>query len=688
MMDKAVWIVILSVVVLGGFALVITPAGDMVGTFAQDTFGFSTMSLTQANLQSNFAPLNGQAWLLTFRIGGLSQSANFVTDTVTASDVKAYSTSFPRDSFKLDVKLDSQTCNYDILGDSALLPVYDLKFVEWNEFGACDFSQASVKCGGATPLAGWTQSFDLSGKCNVVCGTQLATVGRVGSPQINSAFTVGVSRNGVLDASKSFQTLYSDDKAFDVSGLVGSNVFVQWQGDLSSGRACPSSSAVVPIYYGGKYITVSSSRYDDYKSSYNALGVVAYAGSLAQFSAGTTDEQAESYVSSVNSKKSLVLGQVNLASGQSISGAKIVVPVDSVTFPVLTAYVKATWIGIVTPTGKPDITALSSPCFDSGMGSVSVSVKNVGDEAEQFSISAVCPSGFSVENSDIFLRAGESGTKILKITGSTGETILRKSCTLTVKGLAYSDSQTFEACVNPLRICTPNKNYCIGSNVEKCNSAGSDYDPVRSCSGGCLLDAGGVPFCGEDNDNQSRCTPFSTICQGNEVMKCNLLGTGYALETTCASPLVCAVDLNKVAKCSVPNQTCDDRFLGLVKGELGVKDDCGFLCKIGLKPAEKVNVCVYNYTPLIVVGIFVLGLTAILVFGLRGRGKKAGRKGGKSSAEFLKSKTFWGIVAGIVGIILLFAYFKYVFWLIVGAVVLLIVDAIFLKGKIRNKLLG
>jgi fatty acid desaturase len=126
-------------------------------------------------------------------------------------------------------------------------------------------------------------------------------------------------------------------------------------------------------------------------------------------------------------------------------------------------------------------------------------------------------------------------------------------------------------------------------------------------------------------------------------------------------------------------------LFGLVERHIGTKEECAFLCQIGLKSPEKINVCVTNYAPAVLVGIFVLGLVAILVFGLKGRGGKPSHKvsaGQSSGKSFLKSKTFWKVVAGIVGVVLLILYFKILIWVAIGILVVLIVDAIFLRRKI------
>jgi len=152
-------------------------------------------------------------------------------------------------------------------------------------------------------------------------------------------------------------------------------------------------------------------------------------------------------------------------------------------------------------------------------------------------------------------------------------------------------------------------------------------------------------------------------------------------DNDCDSGFSCKDGLCK----AVTNETCQSSLFGLVERHIGTKEECAFLCQIGLKSPEKINVCVTNYAPAVLVGIFVLGLVAILVFGLKGRGGKPSHKvsaGQSSGKSFLKSKTFWKVVAGIVGVVLLILYFKILIWVAIGILVVLIVDAIFLRRKI------
>lgn len=146
----------------------------------------------------------------------------------------------------------------------------------------------------------------------------------------------------------------------------------------------------------------------------------------------------------------------------------------------------------------------------------------------------------------------------------------------------------------------------------------------------------------------------------------------------CPSSQTCEVGICK----AVTPETCNSSMLGLVERHIGTKEDCNFLCKIGLKSPEKINVCVTNYTPAILVGAFLLVLIGIITYGVT-RKKGGHHKKGKGTNIF-RTKWFWRLLIGLAVFVLLILYFKFIFWMLLGILVIFILDAIFLRGIIRK----
>jgi hypothetical protein len=157
-------------------------------------------------------------------------------------------------------------------------------------------------------------------------------------------------------------------------------------------------------------------------------------------------------------------------------------------------------------------------------------------------------------------------------------------------------------------------------------------------------------------------------------------GGGCTSDTECDPAKEC-----KDGECVLKNLNCSNKAFGLIIGSLGVKEDCGFWCQVGLAKPSPVNVCVYDYTGLIILVVALVIIVGLIMFG---RKKKGGKR--KSSlpvsdgSDFFKNKNFWRIASVVVLALLLIFYFKYIFWIAVGLLVALILDAIFLGGVVRK----
>lgn len=157
-----------------------------------------------------------------------------------------------------------------------------------------------------------------------------------------------------------------------------------------------------------------------------------------------------------------------------------------------------------------------------------------------------------------------------------------------------------------------------------------------------------------------------------------------SVEPECSATKPCVNNLDcKDGVCKPVVDTCKDSFFGLVKADIGTKEECNFLCKVGLKSPEKVNVCVKDYTPLALVLIFVIALGGMITYGVT-RNKKGGRKSSGKGTNIFRTKWFWRLLIGIAVFVLLILYFKFIFWMLLGILVIFILDAIFLHGVIRR----
>lgn len=204
-----------------------------------------------------------------------------------------------------------------------------------------------------------------------------------------------------------------------------------------------------------------------------------------------------------------------------------------------------------------------------------------------------------------------------------------------------SNCAVTESCVNNVCVANPNK--------------------VDACPFACCVDDPAV------SGYAKRSCPSGQVCSNNA---CTTVG-GCTLDSECDPTKSC---IN--GECVLKESKCSALLGGLVPSTLGVKSECGFFCSIGLSKPTPVNVCVYDWTLVIILGVVLI--VALVLFATF-RGKSKGRK---PNTKMLK-------VLGIVAFIGALIYFLwvYIFWIIIGLIVLSLVDTFVLGGVIKKVIL-
>lgn len=494
---------------IGIFLLLIIIGAAFLFTQQSIYSGSGTLSLSQVDLQSSFAPLNGKAWVYTFTQNRLGQ---YLTGTVTTAqaDAKYPGTEKPANDFSMKVTYDNQECVYpinirynslcsDIDHCDQIMTLYQVQYdanilPPWG----CDFgtncANAASKCGANVPLYCFQDTHTWSSivtsyknSCHMVCGTQqTGAIGSLNNYQVDSKFTVAVSAKG-QNYAQSFSTL-SDNS----NGKVGDNVYIQWMGNLVSGKACSSQGPYIPIYKSGSWLIADSNRYTEYKST------------LLNFNPGTVTDM-NLQMNTINTKANQALSPVSfgrLDSSTSLNSALLRLDVQSpIQYPVITAYIKADWLGIVTPIGKPQIQSTDSTCFNAGSdGSVRITIKNVGSEQETFKVYITCPSPFSgFSNEEASLAKDESKIVTIPLSADVS-TLTKKDCVAHADGTQYQDTATFQACAKPNCQCTTGATSCdaAGLRIQKCGDDCVSYQVTQDCTASgqiCLLSNVGTPYC-------------------------------------------------------------------------------------------------------------------------------------------------------------------------------------------------
>lgn len=472
--------VLLAIILVSGFFFV-----------QQTAFtGSSLLSLSQVDLRSNVEFFSGQAWVYTFKQGSLSQKAIGIVDDTSVADVYDGSER-PKEDFELDVIYDSQDCVYNI-NQVSDKPIYTYSLTDgvWKGLPSyCENNPPSCSSGSEPEWILYTGPSIGTKNCYALCKTaRTGAVGVFGSPNIDSKFTVFVKAKG-QSYSKSFSTLTGSDK-----GFVGENAYVVWQGNLNSGIQCKDKDPYKPVYVSGSWRIVNEQYYQDYRS--------------AAISLENTDSNEinliRTSIDQVNSYANKAMNSVSFADSfvekTSLSKAQVIVtPQTPLQYPVITAYIKASWIGIYTPVGKPSITSATSDCFKSSSdGIIKAVVKNIGSERDVFNVYATCKGIFtSADKVSVSLEPDASRTVYVRISADTDEKKL-DTCTVYAEGTVSTAYKEVSVCVDPQVTCNPGSLTCADGNIVKCSSDGVRWQLSESCSDGCKIAANGKPYCAED----------------------------------------------------------------------------------------------------------------------------------------------------------------------------------------------
>jgi hypothetical protein len=550
--------------------------------FTRQTIGFTTLSLTQADLRSSSEYLDGKQWILTVRQGGLAQNAE---GTFTAEQVgEEYSgNEQPTKDFTINLDYAKQQCEYVIKENTNKPSIYTFYEKEWYCLVSPSESVAKTHCNsGDMILYG-----KISGEFKCVCGGANNVANYIGdfeNPSIRSILDVSVNSNG-QSYTKTIDTLG------ETRGSLGNNAYVVWQGNLDTGKACLSQTPYLPIYYSGQWKSFSSQNYASYSSQYDNVQTTVYTlknnptrTSVSSYK-GAIEVLQERVTDLVNNQKSF--GTIDKPSEINNAIAILYLKDEYVAYPVLTFYVKASWIGIYTPIAQPSISSASSDCFTTGTeGVIKTTIKNIGDESGSINVWATCVNPFtSTSNKELYLDSGKSQTVYIPISATT-LTQDTKTCVIHAQSIDKEVTKSVSVCVKaPPGVCTPNEKWCEGLDVYGCDATGQIRTKIATC--------------------QKTCTRIS-----NTEVACETNGT------------------------IIPPSPgfCEDKIFGLVPSSYTTTEKCtSFWCELGLAKKTKIGECTYDWTIVYIFAVLIIIIiTLIIVF--------ASKKNQTSNTKFRRKK--------------------------------------------------
>jgi len=450
------------------------------GSVPMSAFGFTTLSISQAQFTSSNSFFQGQVYILSVAQGGMGQTAS---GTISPTDIKnAGSSQQPTDGFTININYQTQQCEYPITPNYQATPIYSYDYKTWGydinplHLG-CQEDTAKQICPNNRIAYG---KFGASWTCVCVMENPIISTisyNSIQNPYVHTVSQISVSggKNGAVNGQLTVDTKNT------IQGYVGSNVYAVWNGYLVQ-NVCPTNANQYVGYFNqGKWQLGSSASYTNYLNVRNAN----YQNLLAP--GGTTEDNFKFWVNNVNSAEQQALQAATFGDGiinpTSTSSAIIYQTMNSqIQVPIYTLYVKADALGIYQPVPDIQIKSLNFPQFKT-QGTIAVMLYNAGDKAGNANVYAKCSSPAQDSNTiTMGVASKESQVAYLEVSGSV-QTKTTVTCTVyVVNSAGKTYSQQISTVESPEVVCVPNQYICdVGNVVKRCNADGSGYDTIKQC---------------------------------------------------------------------------------------------------------------------------------------------------------------------------------------------------------------
>lgn len=472
-----------------GLVVILALSGFRLGNIPATLTGFTVLSLSEASFVNNAnlpdgSIFSGNAWIMTVRQGGMAQHA---VGTITPSEVNSESGVQPEENFEISIDYSRQSCEYPLQARYSSQKIGVIERYEWTCALPPSYQEGLNHC--PNQMIGYGK-YPFSFECYCL---QVPTASPVDN-YIENGYVHTVSTITV-QAGQSSSSL-NIDTTENIRGYIGNNVYAVWDGYLGSGQSCSSPDQYAGVYSQGRWKLGNKNYYNTYVSWYDGL--------LQLMGSSPSKDQITNYLNNANNYANWFLNTPasfgTVENPTDINNAIVVNDVPSfIAFPLYTFFVKADWLGIYQPVGRPDILSVQTETFSSGAeGTARVNVKNVGDDAEVFNVWINCPSPFSMIGGTQERTVNPGSTQLFTL-GLTADvsSYTEVTCTAYAQGVEYTDTMIFTASADPQIVCTPNSWTCENGNPHKCNSAGSGTIQMDTCTQEeeCVYRTDGSTYC-------------------------------------------------------------------------------------------------------------------------------------------------------------------------------------------------
>lgn len=482
------------------------------GALAQAVLGMSRVTI-----ESNSAQISGEQWVLDVVLDQLNDHIIGIIDN---KDIVASDGRVAKYDLGVEAQVTKKSCNYNLITQtSQIYSVYQ------ETFGIAPFCQFDQS--GCYNKGGYVALHEAGEVvCRCVFIKPVANHATVDFDKYAFEATIKATANGQVETG-----IINNADSPDVK--VGSNVYVDWVGNLVSGDLCEAASDqdVVAI------TSSSGSRLTD-AGKYNSYTIYDGAGfqNCLELAVGLGGSNTQSCVDEYNTYSSRALETKTFKSTDgsiaTVSGSTATIALKkAIQFPNVRMRIKSSWLGIEILTGKPQIQSTAASGFTEGTktGKITTLVKNIGNAQGSFSLAATCGDNVRQLGSAIVftLNAGQSQSYDIPLESIKDVTAKETdTCTVTFKerNTGESATQAVTVSVYPQRFCSSGDFRCDGEKYYSCNSNGQwiqDATKNGECTIQCSIDA--------DCNDQDSCT----------IDKCSGLGaTGkvctHEVQTQCA----------------------------------------------------------------------------------------------------------------------------------------------------------
>jgi len=465
--------------------------------------GFTVMSISTSQAISPDTDLSKTWFTVTVALTGGGES---IVGTISPLDFKTFSNYETEYPLEISVGAIDEVAIYNIINEADPIYKYNVDYIGGRTYivqrGAswCDF-YATTKEGYEYAICNWVSTVD--GGTWQVDEEQVGQKGAFENPIVKYHANVKVKSSG-----ETYEKMIGSNDAsiifYDSDGNIIATA--QWVGSLVTGDAPPNADNYVAIYTQRGFDLQESwgiahkTEWDTYKSSLiSTQGVLKEAASIccAHGTCSCSKPDWSGAITTSNNYADAVLTSDATFTTSPIQNrydeneASAVVNVDTrLLNPVIVFKVRADWIGVKIPVGRPQIVSTTVDTLYSGEDTpLIVSVKNVGDVQSSFTakVSGCDPIVQKTTAPIISINSGDTQEFIIPLTTGFDVEEMTKTCAVEVcdyNNPTICDVASVQVTTMPPKVCRPGdyKTSPMEESLYRCAQDGQTWNLIFTCN--------------------------------------------------------------------------------------------------------------------------------------------------------------------------------------------------------------